>query len=769
MIPSERGFVWPLNDVVYGDKEKERKPIKQFINEVNKYPNLLTIMLAIEGLVNKRSIHASGIYIYNNGFLEYNAMMKAPNGQEITQFNMNDSDYMGSLKYDFLTVEALDKIRVCLDLLSENGEIEYQGTLKETYDKYLHPDVLEYKDAKMWKLMHTGEVINLFQFDTPVGAQCAKKVKPNSLVETASANSLMRLMAEHGMEQPVEKYIKFKNNISLWYQEMIDYGLTKEEIQALESYLLPVYGVANTQEDVMELTMHPKISNFNLQDANKLRKGIGKKKASVIQEAKDMFYEQGKENGARKILLDYIWNIQITPQLGYAFSRNHTVPYSTIALQELNLYYKYPHIYWNTACLSVNAGSIYDEDDIEEIQKATNYAKMATAIGDIHTQGVKVSLADINRSSFSFKPDINNNEIIFGLKGISNVGDDLVEEIIKNRPYKNIDDFLSKIKINKRAMLNLIKGGAFDNLYPHLQRKEILELYIHITADEKKRLTLQNFNGLIQANLVPEELDFTVRVFNYNKILKKFFKVEDDFILNDESILEFYMDNFDQRLLEIKDNVYYINQKLFDKQIYQKQMDIARTWLKKNYNNLLNEYNKLLFTEEWNKYCYGNISLWEMDSISFYYHEHELAYVNKSKYGISNFEDLPYIPEVDYFFTKSGNNIPIYKLTKIIGTVIGKDKTKGSIALLTVGGVVMVKFRKEMFAFYDKQLSEKQEDGTKKIIEKSWFNKGNKLMITGYRREDQFIPKKYARTPGHHLYKIESIDNEGNIELRGER
>ena len=100
---------------------------------------------------------------------------------------------------------------------------------------------------------------------------------------------------------------------------------------------------------------------------------------------------------------------------------------------------------------------------------------------------------------------------------------------------------------------------------------------------------------------------------------------------------------------------------------------------------------------------------------------------------------------VDYVFTKAGKEIPIYKLTHIIGTVISKNKTKGTINLLTTDGVVLVRFRKEMFAAFDKQLSEKREDGTKKIVEKSWFNKGNKLMITGFRREDQFVVKKYAK------------------------
>jgi DNA polymerase-3 subunit alpha len=451
-----------------------------------------------------------------------------------------------------------------------------------------------------------------------------------------------------------------------------------------------------------------------------------------------------------------------------SFSRNHTTPYTAIALQELNLYYRYPNIYWNTACLTVNSGSA--ESDEEEVQKATDYAKVAIAIGDIQSQGVKVSLADINRSSFSFKPDIYNNEIIFGLKGINGIGDDVVNDIIKNRPYTSIEDLESKVKLNKKAMLNLIKAGAFDNLQKGKERTEIMMAYIHSVSNEKKRLTLQNFNGLIEANLIPEDLSFVVRVYKYTKILKKFCKDGEDFLLNNEQLLSFFEENFDTSLLEVRDNTYTINQKVYDKLIYQKQMDKARAWLKTHHDETLAIYNNMLFQQEWEKYCgNGNISAWEMDSISFYYHEHELAHINKQLYGISNFNDLPYDPVVDYTFSKAGKDIPIFKLTRIVGTVISKNKIKGTINLLTTDGVVMVRFRKEMFAAFDKQLSEKQEDGTKKITEKSWFNKGNKLMITGYRREDQFVPKKYAKTNGHTLYKIEEIHDNGTIELRNER
>lgn len=769
MIPSERGQTWPLHDVVNGDVEKERRPLHAFVAEVNKYPGLLDIMFAIEGIVNKRSIHASGVYLYNQapdtdlGYLRYNAMMKAPNGSPITQFNMNDSDYMGSLKYDFLTVEALDKLGVALDLLLEDGVIEDQGSLKATYDKYLHPDVLEYDNKEIWKLMSDGEVINLFQFDTPVGAQCAKTSAAESLPEAASNNSLMRLVAKHGDEQPIERFIKFKKNIELWYSEMRNHGLTEEEIKTLEHHLLPVFGVANTQEDVMEMVMNPKISNFTLQEANKLRKGISKKKIKIIEEVKGMFYERGVAAGTRAQVLNYIWNIQITPQLGYSFSRNHTTPYTVIALQELNLYYKYPTIYWNTACLSVNAGSA-DED--AEDQKSTDYAKIATAIGDITSRGVVVSLADINESRFGFKPDAKNNRIVFGLKGINSVGDDLVRLIVKNRPYTSMLDFMEKVKINRQAMVALVKGGAFDEL-EGATREAVMATYIRATCEPKKRLTLQNFNGLVHADLIPVELTLQKRIFNFNKALKANCKVKEYYVFP-EPFMKFLEENFETDKMILIGNYPAMLQSVWDK-AYKKVMDKARDWLKENQETTLAAYNEIIFMEDWNKYCKGSVSAWEMESICFYYHEHELAYVNRLKYGISEFSSKPQEPEVEYFFHKGGKEIPIFKLCLIVGTVIGKNKMKGMVSLLTTDGVVNVKFRPEFFAMYDKQLSEKQEDGTKKITEKSWFNRGSKIMLTGFRRNDQFVPKTYARTATHTLYKIDSVDEEGNLELRSER
>ena len=104
LIPSHRGFLWPLSDVVNGNKEKDRKPINAFINEVNKYPGLLDIMISIEGLVNKRGQHASGVMLYNDTPYETNAIMKSPSGDLVTQYALHESEALGDTKFDFLVI-----------------------------------------------------------------------------------------------------------------------------------------------------------------------------------------------------------------------------------------------------------------------------------------------------------------------------------------------------------------------------------------------------------------------------------------------------------------------------------------------------------------------------------------------------------------------------------------------------------------------------------------------------------------------------------------
>ena len=373
-------------------------------------------------------------------------------------------------------------------------------------------------------------------------------------------------------------------------------------------------------------------------------------------------------------------------------------------------------------------------------------------------------MADINKSEFSFKPDLENNAILFGLKAVDKIGTDVVNEIIENRYYTNFSDFLLKTNLKKPAIISLIKGGAFDSMG---DRRKIMGLYIWLTCDKKKRITLQNFNGLIQRGMIPNEFDYEKKVFEFNRYLKAVCKYQ-DYYRFDERAEKFYNENFGYNDIEYIDAAPAIKQKTWDK-TYKVEMDSVRDWMKSHQEEILKTLNYSIFKEDWDKYALGTVSHWEMESLCFYYHEHELAHLDTKKYGIEDFFKLSEEPDVEKYFYRDGIPRPLYNIHTIAGTCIAKDKAKSTISLLTTSGVVNVKFRKEYFSLFDKQLSERQEDGTKKVVEKSWFNRGNMLIIKGIRRGDDFIPKKYASTEGHQLYKIQSIDENGDIIITNER
>lgn len=415
-----------------------------------------------------------------------------------------------------------------------------------------------------------------------------------------------------------------------------------------------------------------------------------------------------------------------------------------------------------------------DEDD-EEIKeektkkpkKVVNYGKISSAIGKMKQFGINVVPPDINRSKYTFVPDVENNQIVYGIKGITKINDELAALIIEKRPYDGVEDFMSKVKVTKLQMINLIKSGAFDAIsnYP---REDIMFDYIKTISGCKKKLTLQNMQMIINQGLIPEELKPLEKVYNFNKFLKKN-KFEDYYILDDYS-QEYFNSNFNADLLTFVDGNCCIKQKEWDK-IYKKQMDGIRPFLAKP--ETLQQLNHNLIGDLWDKYCSGPVSKWEMDSIGFYNSNHELDGIRDEDYDIVNFFSLPEEPiPTSTFTTKEGKIIPLFKLDRIAGTVLEKNKLKNIITLLTKDGVVKVKIYKPQFVKYDRQIFERDiETGKKKVIEKSWFTRGNKLIISGIRREDAFSPKCYRNSPyPNAIGLIEDINyNDGSLSIIYER
>ena len=819
LVPADRGQLRSLDQCMYGDEENDWDPIKQFVYEMTtNYPELWKVAHSIEGLICGSGLHAGGVIFVDEPFTESTALMRAPDGTICTQFELHDCEDCSLIKIDLLSVEAMDKIHNCIDLLCDYGYVERKATLRETYESIIGIYTLERKDPKMWAMVQNHEIGSLFQMEKQSGIQGIAIAKPKAIDELAVLNSVIRLMAsEPGAEQPLNMWARYRANINDWYKEMRDYGLTEEQIQWLAYHPAIHDGICESQEGLMSLVQEERVGGNDLTFADKCRKAIAKKQGKLFEECEEFYFKNAKEKGCDMVLAHYIWDVVFKPQRGYSFNASHTHAYSLVALQEMNLAYKYPIMFWNCACLISDAGGngeedidetiqtepvevyynemeefgeddndddiedSYDEEDcdgypaeVEKLKdgkkkkkvKTTNYGKIASAIGKIKSTGVEIASPDINESSFTFSPSIEDNAILYGLSGITRIGNDLIHSIIDNRPYTSLEDFLSKVKINKPQMVNLIKSGAFDSFG---NRIDIMHQYINMVSDTKKRITLQNMKMLIDFGLIPDKYDMERRVYNFNKYLKKM-KLNTYYGL-DNIAYEFFSNNFDIDKLVQTDETesgFKVTQVYWDN-MYQRYMDNVRPYVQQHNKELLDAVNNKLTQDMWNKYCLGTISKWEMDSISCYIHEHELNMVDNDTYGLSNFNELNEHPEIDRVVPIKGKQVPLFRLVRIAGTVLDRDKSKKTVTLLTTDGVVLVKIYGGVFQQYDKQLSVRGADGKKHIIEKSMFSRGNKIIVTGIREEDSFIAKVYSKTPYHRVEQIIDVSDEGVLTIRTER
>lgn len=291
----------------------------------------------------------------------------------------------------------------------------------------------------MWKMIWDNKIIDIFQMDSTVGKQSLALIKPENIPQMAAVNSLMRLVPEKGQKTPTEEYILYKQHPELIKKEIWDLNATDEEKEILYNFMKDYGGVLESQESAMLAVMIPEFTAYDVPHANKIRKIIAKKKMKEINSAREEYYKIGKERGVSEDILHYIWDVQLKRQFGYSFSIPHTTAYSLIALQEMNLNLRFPPIYWATACLTVNSGGSEGVDG-----GTTNYGKLSSAIGRIKAQGIKVELPDINKARVGFTPEKEENQIIYGLKGITDIGDEIIKKIIDNRPYKDMNDFIEK-------------------------------------------------------------------------------------------------------------------------------------------------------------------------------------------------------------------------------------------------------------------------------------------------------------------------------------
>lgn len=452
----------------------------------------------------------------------------------------------------------------------------------------------------------------------------------------------------------------------------------------------------------------------------------------------------------------------------------------------MNLYHFYPHIYWQTAVLTINAGA----NETNEDNGATNYGKIAKAIGDMSHQGVTIALPEITSAAFGFKPDAANDRIIFGFKGMVGIGDEVAQKIVARRPYDSLEDFYHKnADMGAVALLALVKGGCFDcfGLSREQAAQQMLACIAADKVEPKQALTFQNFNAMkAMPGFIPASMAFQSSLVSFRSyIFKK------DFLFSSKP-KAYKLDDYAARFFEneaihcFTEGVEYdcqgvdfiIYQAKFEKRYKELIQELAQWMQSPETLAAFNQRQNDVFCDELRfKYLQGSIPKWEMDSLSFYYTEHELSHANLAQYNVSPFASLPAEPVVLSVKERTDRKTGVttawnqYQLYRIAGTVLDRDNTKHTISLLTLDGVVTVKFFAGNYAHYNKQISEKLPGQDKKtVVEKSWFARGTKLLITGLRRGDNFVPKKYFDSVySHTVCLIQEVLPDGSLQLKLDR
>lgn len=320
LIPSDRGKTRTLKQCYYGDEKEDFKPVVPFVTAMNNNKKLWEVASRVEGLVCRLGSHAGGVIFTDEAFTESTGFMTTPDGLVVTSYELHDDEKTGLIKYDVLSIEALDKMHRCLDLLIKFNKIEKKETLKETYENTIGIYKLERNAPDMWRMIHKHQILSLFQMEKQSGIQGIALSKPTSVDDLATLNSVIRLMApDKNAESPLTKFARFRNNISEWYKEMDSYGLTKEEQKIVEKHILSSSGIACFQEQFMAIVQEPKCGDFSLEFADRLRKSVAKKKPEEFQELEKQYYQNIEDKYLSKNLCNYVWKCLVGPNRGYGF------------------------------------------------------------------------------------------------------------------------------------------------------------------------------------------------------------------------------------------------------------------------------------------------------------------------------------------------------------------------------------------------------------------------------------------------------------------
>ncbi|MBT1065699.1 DNA polymerase III subunit alpha [Bowmanella sp. Y26] len=437
------GFVDRISKLIPGDpgmtlaKAFEVEPrLPELYDQDEEVRDLIDMARTLEGVTRNAGKHAGGVVIAPTKITDFAALYCDDEGRNpVTQFDKNDVETAGLVKFDFLGLRTLTIIQWALDMVKQTKGLDIDIT------------AIPLDDLPSYKMLQNAETTAVFQLESRGMKDLIKRLKPDTFEDIIALVALFRPgPLQSGM---VDNFIDRKHG-----REEISYPDAEYQHECLKEILEPTYGIILYQEQVMQIAQV--MAGYSLGGADLLRRAMGKKKPEEMAKQRSTFEGGSKDNGIDGNLAMKIFDL-VEKFAGYGFNKSHSAAYALVSYQTLWMKRHHPAEFM-AAVMSA------DMDNTD---------KIVTLVDECQRMELTVLPPDVNTGLYKFTVNPQN-QIVYGIGAVKGVGEGPIEAIIEareaNGPFSDLFDFCARVdlkKVNKRVLEKLVYSGAMDNLGPH--------------------------------------------------------------------------------------------------------------------------------------------------------------------------------------------------------------------------------------------------------------------------------------------------------------